>query len=57
MFARIEQLEAARRGRPEKMEVQSLARQAKALVYRVRIVLEPEEGGRTLETTHWGKEN
>jgi ribosome-binding protein aMBF1 (putative translation factor) len=49
--ARIKQLEAAGRGRPDNVEVQSLARQAKALAYRVRIVLEPEEGGRTLEAT------
>lgn len=47
--ARVKQLEDAGRGRPENMEVQSLARQAKALAYRVRIVLEPEEGGRSLE--------
>jgi hypothetical protein len=47
--ARVVQLEDAGRGRPENMEVQSLARQAKALAYRVRIVLEPEEGGRSLE--------
>jgi hypothetical protein len=31
--------------------MQSLARQAKALTYRVRMVLEPEEGRRTLEAT------
>jgi hypothetical protein len=48
--ARIKQLEAAGRGRPENV-VQSLARQAKVLAYRVRMVLEPEEGGRTLEAT------
>jgi hypothetical protein len=44
--AQIKQLEAAG-GRPENVEVQSLARQAKALA----IVQEPEEGGRTLEVT------
>ena len=48
---RVRQLEDAGRGRPDNIEVQSLARQAKALAYRVRIVLEPEEGGRTLEAT------
>lgn len=47
--ARVKQLEDAGRGRNENIEVQSLARQAKALAYRVRIVLEPEEGGRKLE--------
>jgi hypothetical protein len=47
--ARVKQLEDAGRGHPENMEVQSLARQAKALSYRVRIVLEPVEGGRNLE--------
>ena len=48
---RVRQLEDAGRGRPDNIEVQSLARQAKALAYRVRMVLEPEEGGRTLEAT------
>jgi hypothetical protein len=49
--ARIKQLEAAGRGRPDNVEVQSLAWQAKALAYRVRMVLESEEGGLTLEAT------
>jgi ribosome-binding protein aMBF1 (putative translation factor) len=47
--ARVKQLEDAGRGRSENIEVQSLARLAKALSYKVRIVLEPEEGGRLLE--------
>jgi transcriptional regulator with XRE-family HTH domain len=47
--ARVKQLEDAGRGRSENIEVQSLARLAKALAYKVRIVLEPEEGGRLLE--------
>ena len=42
---RVRQLEDAGRGRPDNIEVQSMARQAKALAFRVRIVLEPEEGG------------
>jgi transcriptional regulator with XRE-family HTH domain len=49
--ARIKQLEAARRGRPENMEVQSLARQAKALAYRVRMVKRAGERSRP----HWDK--
>ncbi len=47
--SRVVQLEASGRGRLDNMQVQSLARQAKALSYRVRIVLEPEEGGKSLE--------
>jgi hypothetical protein len=35
------------------MKVQSLAWQAKALAYRMRMVLEPEKGRQTLETTLW----
>jgi ribosome-binding protein aMBF1 (putative translation factor) len=47
--SQIKQLEGSGRGRLDNMEVQSLTRQAKALSYRVRIVLEPEEGGIPLE--------
>jgi hypothetical protein len=47
--ARIKQREVARRGRPNNAEVQSLVRQAMTLAYRLRIVFEPEDSGRTLE--------
>ena len=45
--ARVKQLEGI--GQNGNIEIQTLARQAKALAYRVRIVLEPEEGGQSLE--------
>ncbi len=45
--ARVKQLEGI--GQDGNIEIQTLARQAKALAYRVRIILEPEEGGRSLE--------
>lgn len=46
--ARVHQLEDAGRGRSENVELRSLTRQAEALEYRVRIVLEPKDGGPVL---------
>ncbi len=43
--ARVKQLEHAGRGRPGNVELRSLTRQAEALEYRVRIILEPKDGG------------
>jgi DNA-binding Xre family transcriptional regulator len=45
--ARVKQLEGI--GQNGNIEIQTLARQARALAYRVRIILEPEEGGQSLE--------